>query len=209
MECLTFLHDQSAVQSKMGDPGRSRQPAIASSDMIYQPIYGQLENVHANSMHQTVYSNTHTPGPSLRAHHPIVRTPDTSPSSTRLTPPSDASDDHEMAGRSSDVDVSQEKAFPMTDLQARPDKLSRSARRSSEDQPSGSDSSRSSEEQKEAEKDRPLTGEHQVLYTAQEAKLVRKRFDWRLVPFLTFLYLLSFLDRSSKNPPNIEYAINI
>jgi len=29
-----------------------------------------------------------------------------------------------------------------------------------------------------------------------EAKLVRK-IDWRLLPWLSFLYLLSFLDRSS------------
>lgn len=47
------------------------------------------------------------------------------------------------------------------------------------------------------------SGEVTVIYNAHvdvsgidEAKLVRK-IDWRLLPWLSFLYLLSFLDRTS------------
>ena len=36
-------------------------------------------------------------------------------------------------------------------------------------------------------------------YTMEEERKVVKKFDRKLVPFLALLYLLSFLDRSSKN----------
>ena len=39
--------------------------------------------------------------------------------------------------------------------------------------------------------------EKQRFYSVEDAKVVRRKFDRRLVPLLTVLYLLSFLDRSS------------
>lgn len=37
----------------------------------------------------------------------------------------------------------------------------------------------------------------EFLYTREEEKKVIRKFDWNLVGFLAFLYMLSFLDRSS------------
>lgn len=39
-----------------------------------------------------------------------------------------------------------------------------------------------------------------------EAKLVRK-IDWRLLPWLSFLYLLSFLDRTSIGNAKVRWPI--
>ena len=41
-----------------------------------------------------------------------------------------------------------------------------------------------------------LYGPHVDVSGVDEAKLVRK-IDWRLIPWLSFLYFLSFLDRAS------------
>ena len=41
-----------------------------------------------------------------------------------------------------------------------------------------------------------LHNPHMDVSGVDEAKLVRK-IDWRLIPWLSFLYLLSFLDRAS------------
>ena len=41
-----------------------------------------------------------------------------------------------------------------------------------------------------------LYNPHVDVSGVDEAKLVRK-LDWRLIPWLSFLYLLSFLDRTS------------
>ena len=41
-----------------------------------------------------------------------------------------------------------------------------------------------------------LYNPHVDISGIDEAKLIRK-IDWRLVPWLSFLYLLSFLDRTS------------
>ena len=38
-------------------------------------------------------------------------------------------------------------------------------------------------------------------YTMEEEREVVQKFDRKLVPFLALLYLLSFLDRSSKSSP--------
>lgn len=40
----------------------------------------------------------------------------------------------------------------------------------------------------------------EFLYTREEEKKVIRKFDWNLVGFLAFLYMLSFLDRSSTFP---------
>ena len=40
-----------------------------------------------------------------------------------------------------------------------------------------------------------------MLYTPDEERSVIKKFDQRLVLFVAFLYMLSFLDRSSKSAP--------
>lgn len=40
-----------------------------------------------------------------------------------------------------------------------------------------------------------------MLYTPDEERSVIKKFDRRLVFFVAFLYMLSFLDRSSKSAP--------
>ena len=44
------------------------------------------------------------------------------------------------------------------------------------------------------------------LYTSDEERIVRRKFDRRLVLFVAFLYMLSFLDRSSTYPsfPNLR-----
>ena len=39
-----------------------------------------------------------------------------------------------------------------------------------------------------------------MLYTPDEERAVRRKFDYKLVLFVAFLYMLSFLDRSSKSP---------
>ena len=39
-----------------------------------------------------------------------------------------------------------------------------------------------------------------VLYTPDEERVVRRKFDYKLVLLVAFLYMLSFLDRSSKSP---------
>ena len=42
------------------------------------------------------------------------------------------------------------------------------------------------------------TAQSFVLYTPDEERAVRQKFDYKLVLFVAFLYMLSFLDRSSK-----------
>lgn len=44
------------------------------------------------------------------------------------------------------------------------------------------------------------TAQSFVLYTPDEESVVRRKFDFKLVLFVAFLYMLSFLDRSSKSP---------
>jgi len=41
----------------------------------------------------------------------------------------------------------------------------------------------------------------QVSYTEAEEKALVRKLDWALIPGLTFLYLLSFLDRSNGQSP--------
>lgn len=46
-------------------------------------------------------------------------------------------------------------------------------------------------------------------YTAEEERAVVSKFDRRLVLFVAFLYMLSFLDRSSSSyPPLPSWPIN-
>lgn len=42
--------------------------------------------------------------------------------------------------------------------------------------------------------------EHQGGYDALQTKKLVRKIDWVLIPFLALLYLLSFLDRTSKAP---------
>ena len=53
-----------------------------------------------------------------------------------------------------------------------------------------------SEDSKEKGVIEVLYNPHVDISGLDEAKLVRK-IDWRLIPWLSFLYLLSFLDRTS------------
>lgn len=42
---------------------------------------------------------------------------------------------------------------------------------------------------------RPLDAETEIEYTPAEARRIIRRVDWHLIPLLTFLYTLTFLDR--------------
>ena len=42
-------------------------------------------------------------------------------------------------------------------------------------------------------------------YTAEEERALVRKLDYRLVLFVAFLYMLSFLDRSSKAAKSINY----
>ena len=46
--------------------------------------------------------------------------------------------------------------------------------------------------------DQELVTQRYELYSPEEDKKVLKKLDWRVVLFIAFLYLLSFLDRSSE-----------
>lgn len=46
-------------------------------------------------------------------------------------------------------------------------------------------------------------------YTSEEEREVVRKFDRRLVPFLAFLYLLAFLDRSSMFGNSIAYPFSV
>jgi hypothetical protein len=39
---------------------------------------------------------------------------------------------------------------------------------------------------------------YQPPFTAQEQKKILRKVDWRLVPLLSFLYLVSFIDRGNR-----------
>ena len=49
---------------------------------------------------------------------------------------------------------------------------------------------------------------HVDVSDVDEAKLVRK-IDWRLLPWLSFLYLLSFLDRTSIGNAKVRRPIHL
>ena len=51
-----------------------------------------------------------------------------------------------------------------------------------------------------AHRDSASTTQSFMLYTPHEERTVRRKFDRRLVLFVAFLYMLSFLDRSSTLP---------
>lgn len=53
----------------------------------------------------------------------------------------------------------------------------------------------------------PNRGGQSLQYSAAEEEQVVRKFDRKLIPFLALLYLLSFLDRSSKPYPNGCLAI--
>ena len=38
--------------------------------------------------------------------------------------------------------------------------------------------------------------DEEITWTEDEEKIIRNKIDWRLVPTVTFLYLLCFLDRA-------------
>jgi hypothetical protein len=43
------------------------------------------------------------------------------------------------------------------------------------------------------------------IYNEEETKQILRKVDWRLLPMLTLLFILSFLDRSnSKNIPTLK-----
>lgn len=48
--------------------------------------------------------------------------------------------------------------------------------------------------------------QYKELYTPAEERAVVKKFDRRLVLFVALLYMLSFLDRSSKSLPHLPYG---
>lgn len=51
-----------------------------------------------------------------------------------------------------------------------------------------------------ARRDSASTTQSFMLYTPDEERAVKRKFDRRLVLFVAFLYMLSFLDRSSMSP---------
>jgi len=48
----------------------------------------------------------------------------------------------------------------------------------------------------------------QVSYTDAEEKALVRKLDWALIPGLTFLYLLSFLDRSNGASPSFLVEVD-
>ena len=42
-----------------------------------------------------------------------------------------------------------------------------------------------------------LDAEHQPRYNDEEVRRIRRKIDWRVLPLLTFLYLISFVDRGN------------
>lgn len=42
-----------------------------------------------------------------------------------------------------------------------------------------------------------LDSEHQPRYNDEEVRRIRRKIDWRVLPLLTFLYLISFVDRGN------------
>lgn len=51
-------------------------------------------------------------------------------------------------------------------------------------------------------------GSHDLDMSDSELRRIRRHLDWRIVPFLTLLYLLSFLDRVNIGELGIELAAN-
>lgn len=52
------------------------------------------------------------------------------------------------------------------------------------------------------EKERPSIEQvetYQPPFTPEEQKRILRKVDWRLVPLLSFLYLVSFIDRGNRN----------
>lgn len=45
-----------------------------------------------------------------------------------------------------------------------------------------------------------------MVYDEKETKNILRKVDWRLLPMLTLLYVLSFIDRSNSEYPPSNYA---
>lgn len=98
---------------------------------------------------------------------------------TRFTPPSDSDDASERDPFSGNDVRDVEKSIPLRPIPSR----------------------RSYEESHDGSKDapRPTSGGKYLLYSPQEERGVIWKFDRRVVLFMALLYMLSFLDRSSKS----------
>lgn len=46
--------------------------------------------------------------------------------------------------------------------------------------------------------------DEEITWTEEEEKIIRHKIDWRLVPTVTFLYLLCFLDRANIGNARIQ-----
>jgi len=107
------------------------------------------------------------------------------PASAQYTPDSGASDNENASLSSNRPPAGSLKL--QTDFRAEADYIS-------DDE--GQDEGYDSYDDQEA---KPKRAAAATKYTATEEKQVVKKFDRKLVPFLALLYLLSFLDRSSKS----------
>lgn len=62
------------------------------------------------------------------------------------------------------------------------------------------------------EKERPSIEQAEnylVSFTPQEQKQILRKVDWRLVPLLSFLYLVSFIDRGNRNSTTILLLLHL
>lgn len=62
------------------------------------------------------------------------------------------------------------------------------------------------------EKERPSIEQaenYQVSFTPEEQKRILRKVDWRLVPLLSFLYLVSFIDRGNCNSTTILLLLHL
>lgn len=67
-------------------------------------------------------------------------------------------------------------------------------------EPEFDDSDNDEDHSPKARRESASTTQSFMLYTPDEERAVVKKFDRRLVLFVAFLYMLSFLDRSSMSP---------
>ena len=122
------------------------------------------------------------------------QSPESSPSNPRLTPSPGLSEALELDSYSAD----HKNATVMNASKEKQRRVESPTRRSHEGLRDGQETADPTEKDDRVSQDQTAwTIGRQPFYSVEEAKAGRKKFDRRLVPFLTVLYLLSFLDRSS------------
>ena len=147
-----------------------------------------------------------SPVPDDRPHASSEHFDSSSGSGPILTPDTDFEDDAYLHSAAEDADL--EKSFRLNDLRKDPE-VGRTM--STPGGPSQThDGYEEGDEKQELYERRRRTSDSTVhsfmLYTPDEERAVVKKFDRRLVLFMAFLYMLSFLDRSS-SPSHVHHTM--